>query len=577
MLTGVPDQQADGGSGRVIAGRYLLRDVLGRGGMGIVWRAHDQLLDRQVAAKELHIATEGDEDHRTRMRRALREARAVARVPHPHVVGVHDLVDFEDRLWIVMELVQGPSLAAQLERSGPLTPPHTARLGLQLLDALRAVHLAGTLHRDVKPANVLLRPDGSAVLTDFGIAALDDGELLTSTGQLVGSIEYMAPERAMAQEAGPASDLWSLGATLVTVCGGQSPFRRPAYAATLHAVVYEEPVLPPSLGPLRPVVEALLRKTPGERPGTAEVAAALSAVAEGRTDIAPLPAAGGAPGSAQLSAPPPVPALPPAPTAAPGTGGVAPDAVTAVVQSPGPSPRAGDTRLAPPPTGPSGTALHTAATVHGPAPQAGGPGAGRADGVGRRLAWSLGGPVALVAVVGGGLFLSGVLPFGGDEQGRADDKVVTPAPSASPVASPVTTPEATATSYELVVDAHDGWQPVEDAVVGAGDTVTVTFREGEWTVDRQRMPMTGPGGYDAETDGQLDFAANCKIVPDAPFGTLVTRVADTDDAPALAIGDGKTFKVGGDGLVQLRVNDADVCLDDNNGTITVTVEVTRAP
>lgn len=573
MLTGVPDQQADGGSGRVIAGRYLLRDVLGRGGMGVVWRAHDQLLDRQVAAKELHIATEGDEDHRTRMRRALREARAVARVPHPHVVGVHDLVDFEDRLWIVMELVQGPSLAAQVERSGPLTPPHTARLGLQLLDALKAVHLAGTLHRDVKPANVLLRPDGSAVLTDFGIAALDDGELLTSTGQLVGSIEYMAPERAMAQEAGPASDLWSLGAALVTVCGGKSPFRRPAYAATLHAVVYEEPVLPQSLGPLRPVVEALLRKTPGERPGTDEVAAALSAVAEGRTDIAPLPAAGGAPGSTQLRSP--ALALPPAPTAAPGTGGVAPDAVTAVVQNAGRSSRAGDTRLAPPSTESSRTALHTAATAHGPAHQAGGSGAGQAGGVGRRLAWSLGGPVALVAVVGGGLFLSGVLPFQGDEQNRADDKVVAPAPRASPVASPVTTPEAA--SYELVVDAQGGWQPVENAVVGAGATVTVTFREGEWTVDRQRMPMTGPGGYDAETDAQLDFAANCKVVPDAPFGTLVTRLADTDDAPALAIGDGKTFKAGGDGLVQLRVNDADGCLDDNDGTITVTVEVTRAP
>ncbi|MGW0491330.1 serine/threonine-protein kinase [Streptomyces olivaceus] len=574
MLTGVPDQQADGGSGRVIAGRYELHDVLGRGGMGVVWRAHDQLLDRQVAAKELHIATEGDEDHRTRMRRAVREARAVARVPHPHVVGVHDLVEFEDRLWIVMELVRGPSLAAEVERSGPLTPAHAARLGVQVLAALKAVHRAGTLHRDVKPANVLLRPDGNAVLTDFGIAALDDGELLTSTGQLVGSIEYMAPERAMAQEAGPASDLWSLGATLVTVCGGESPFRRPAYAATLHAVVYEEPVLPQSLGPLRPVVEALLRKTPDERPGSDEVAAALSAVAEGRTDIAALPAAGGGPGSTQLSAPAPVPALPPAPTAA---GGTAPDAVTTIVPGPGPSARAGDTRLAPPPTGPQGTALHAAATVHGPAHQADGPGSGQAGGVGRRLAWSLGGPVALVAVVGGALFLSGVLPFGGDTQDRADDKsVVTPAPQGSPVASPVVeTP--TVASYEKTVDAHEGWQPVENAVVVAGDTVTVSFRAGEWTVDQELMPLTGPGGYDEETDKRLEFAAKCKIVPDASFGALVTRIADTDDAPALAIGEGKTFKAGGEGLVQLRVNDAEGCLDDNMGQVSVVVEVTHAP
>ncbi|WP_139058285.1 serine/threonine-protein kinase, partial [Streptomyces prasinopilosus] len=257
MLSGIPERRADQGPGRLIAGRYLLHDILGRGGMGTVWRAHDQLLDRQVAAKELHIATDGDEDHRVRMRRAVREARAVARVPHPHVIGVHDLVEHEDRLWIVMELVQGPSLADRVARSGPLTPQHTAVLGLQLLDALKAVHDAGTLHRDVKPANVLLRPDGGAVLTDFGIAALDDGEFLTTTGQLVGSIEYMAPERALAQESGPASDLWSLGATLATVCGGRSPFRRTAYPATLHAVVYDEAVLPERLGPLRPVVGAL--------------------------------------------------------------------------------------------------------------------------------------------------------------------------------------------------------------------------------------------------------------------------------------------------------------------------------
>lgn len=191
--------------------------------MGTVWHAHDQLLDRPVAAKELHILTLDDEEHRIRMRRAVREARAVARVPHPHVVGVHDLVESEDRLWIVMELVEGPSLAHQIAHAGPLSPQHTAALGEQMLDALEAVHAAGTLHRDVKPANVLLRRDGSAVLTDFGIAALDDGEFLTTTGEMVGSLEFMAPERMTGSQTGPASDLWSLGATLATVCGGHSP------------------------------------------------------------------------------------------------------------------------------------------------------------------------------------------------------------------------------------------------------------------------------------------------------------------------------------------------------------------
>lgn len=283
--------RAQHGSERLVAGRYLLHEVLGRGGMGTVWRAHDRLLDRPVAAKELHVLSHGDDEQSVRMRRAVREARAVARVPHPHVVGVHDLVEAEDRLWIVMELVKGPSLAHRIAESGPLTPRHTAALGLQVLDALEAVHAAGALHRDVKPANVLLRHDDDAVLTDFGIAALDDGEFLTGTGQLVGSLEYMAPERVTGAQSGPASDLWSLGATLATVCCGRSPFRRQGGPATLHAVAYEEPVLPAALGPLRPVVEALLRKSPEERPSAAVARSALWRVAAGETDAGSLPSA----------------------------------------------------------------------------------------------------------------------------------------------------------------------------------------------------------------------------------------------------------------------------------------------
>ena len=264
--------------------------------MGTVWHAHDQLLDRPVAAKKLHILSDGDEEHRVRVRRAVREARAVARVPHPHVVGVHDLVESEDRLWIVMELVEGSSLAHRITEAGPLTPQQVAAIGLQLIDALDAVHAVGTLpvgtlHRDVKPANVLLRRDGSAVLTDFGIAALDDGEFLTTTGQLVGSVEFMAPERVTGAEAGPASDLWSLGATLATVCGGQPPFRRPGAPATMHAVAYEDPVLSERLGPLRPVVEALLRKSPDERPSAAATRSALRGVVAGEPDAGLLSSA----------------------------------------------------------------------------------------------------------------------------------------------------------------------------------------------------------------------------------------------------------------------------------------------
>ncbi|MFF0162297.1 protein kinase [Streptomyces sp. NPDC005263] len=357
-------------SERLVAGRYLLHDVLGRGGMGTVWRAHDQLLDRAVAAKELHILSHGDDEHRVRMRRAVREARAVARVPHPHVVGVHDLVESEDRLWIVMELIEGPSLAHRVAETGPLTPQHTAALGLHMLDALEAVHAAGTLHRDVKPANVLLRHNDDAVLTDFGIAALDDGEFLTTTGELVGSLEFMAPERITGSEAGPASDLWSLGATLATVCGGQSPFRRSGAPATLHAVAYEEPVLSERLGPLRPVVEALLRKSPAERLSAAGARSALRRVAAGEADAGPLP-------SATVRVFSPSTALADADTVTSGQGRLVP---------------AGQ------------TARHT------PSPRSAGHQSSRSSGP-KRLWWALAGTAVLAAGVGGGLFLTGAPPF----------------------------------------------------------------------------------------------------------------------------------------------------------------------
>ncbi|WP_051741777.1 serine/threonine-protein kinase [Streptomyces xylophagus] len=379
---------AQRGPQRLIAGRYQLHDVLGRGGMGTVWRAHDQLLDRPVAAKELHILTHGDEEHRIRVRRAIREARAVARVPHPHVVGVHDLVEYEDRLWIVMELVQGPSLAQSIAGTGLLTPQHAAALGLQLLDALEAVHAAGTLHRDVKPANVLLRPDGSAVLTDFGIAALDDGEFLTTTGELVGSLEFMAPERVMGWEVGPASDLWSLGATLATVCGGQSPFRRPARPATLHAVAYEAPVLTERLGPLRPVVEALLRKSPDDRLSSASARSALRRVAAAESDAGPLPSA-----------------------------------TVRVFFSPAGSHEA-DTMT-------SGRELftpterHTTSLNSRPRP----PRSSR----GRRLMWALAGTAVLAAGVVGGLFLTGTLPLKAGPKTTTTRQVVQSATGWQPV------------------------------------------------------------------------------------------------------------------------------------------------
>ncbi|MEV2251483.1 serine/threonine-protein kinase [Streptomyces sp. NPDC050147] len=270
---------------RVVAGRYRLLDVIGQGGMGRVWRAADELLDRRVAVKEMRVdgPFEGPatEDARVRRERALREARAIARIDHPGVVRVHDVAEEDGRLWIVMELVDARSLARYVDEEGPLDERAATRVGLALVAALRNVHAAGVVHRDIKPENVLLGPGGPAdrvVLTDFGIAALQGTGRLTRTGLLVGSPEYMAPERVSGAEQGPPSDLWSLGATLCTALRGSSPFARASALNTLVAVLHEAPELPSEASGLRPLLAALLAKEPERRPGLDETEAALRAV-----------------------------------------------------------------------------------------------------------------------------------------------------------------------------------------------------------------------------------------------------------------------------------------------------------
>nr|WP_228040407.1 serine/threonine-protein kinase [Streptomyces chromofuscus] len=263
-----------------MAGRYRLAESIGQGGMGRVWRAADEMLDRPVAVKEMRIDGLDAEDARTRRERALREARATARIDHPHVVRVYDVVDEGERLWIVMELVTGRSLERIMAEDGPLGPGEAARIGLGLVEALREVHARGVLHRDIKPGNVLVEGSGRrVVLTDFGIAAIQDAKALTMVGMLVGSPDYMAPERISGRPQGPPSDVWSLGATLSAALAGQSPFSRGTTLATLHAVLYEEPELPPAAGSLRDVLEALLRKEPEGRPGLEELEGALRGVA----------------------------------------------------------------------------------------------------------------------------------------------------------------------------------------------------------------------------------------------------------------------------------------------------------
>ncbi|MFF9629173.1 serine/threonine-protein kinase [Streptomyces fradiae] len=262
----------------LVDGRFELVSRLGSGGMGTVWRARDVALDREVALKEVRPPDPAVEAASPGLAaqlraRAVREARALARLSNPHVVTIHHIVEPADgsHPWIVMELVEGSSVHERLAR-GPMPVPEVTRLGLEILSALRAAHAAGIHHRDVKPANVLLRPDGAAVLTDFGIAALSEStSRLTSTGDLIGSPEFIAPERVRGEEGNPASDLWSLGMLLYVAAEGHHPFRRATSLATVVAVL-DDPIPPPvRSGALGPVLDRLLVRDPALRPDGAEL------------------------------------------------------------------------------------------------------------------------------------------------------------------------------------------------------------------------------------------------------------------------------------------------------------------
>ncbi|MFJ8210389.1 protein kinase [Streptomyces sp. NPDC096033] len=309
--------------GDVIGGRFELVDRLGSGGMGTVWRAQDLVLHRDVAVKEVRSAAGRDdpESRRVLRERVLREARAQARISHPNVVTIHHIVDEGEHPWLVMELLPGHSLGQRLER-GPLPPSKAARIGREVLAGLRAAHAGGIRHRDVKPANVLMRADGSAVLTDFGIAALQDAASLTLTGEVIGTPEYLAPERIRGADL-PASDLWSLGMMLYVCVEGISPMRRATTLATLAAVLDEPVPTPCRAGPLAAVLAELLVRDPAERPAAERLDRLLAAVAAGtgsalppdptRLDRAPAssgdvsPLSDRAPTAGRLGPPPPAP------------------------------------------------------------------------------------------------------------------------------------------------------------------------------------------------------------------------------------------------------------------------------
>lgn len=300
--------------GRALAGRYRLLDVIGRGGMGTVWRARDELLGREVAVKEVLFPTEmRPSERRNLYERTIREARTAARLNHPSVVTVFDVAEEDERPWIVMELVPARPLDVVVDSDGPLAPRRAAVIGAQVLGALRTAHAAGIVHRDVKPGNVLVGDGDRVVLTDFGIATVEGDASITQSGMVVGSPAYLAPERAKGERAAPASDLWALGATLFMAVEGRGPFDRESSMAALGAVLTEEPPAAPQAGPLAPVIQGLLVRDPRQRMTAGDVATLLDGVAAGVGPWvikAPAPAEAA---TAVFAPPPDAAAAPPSP------------------------------------------------------------------------------------------------------------------------------------------------------------------------------------------------------------------------------------------------------------------------
>ncbi len=275
-------------TGRMVAGRYLLQNTIGRGAMGTVWRARDTVLARDVAVKEVRLrgpvsaGSAMTEETRILYQRTLREARTAARLNHPAVVTIFDVVEADGSPWIVMELVEARSLDQVLTENGPLRHQQAADVGVRVLGALACAHAAGIMHRDVKPSNVLLGPDGRVVLTDFGIATLEGDSGLTQAGMVMGTPGFTAPERIRGDAASPASDLWSLGATLYAAVEGRGPFDdRGNSIAILAAIANEEAPRPRSAGPLCHVIEGLLHRNPQARPDAAAVSRLLAAAGTG--------------------------------------------------------------------------------------------------------------------------------------------------------------------------------------------------------------------------------------------------------------------------------------------------------
>ncbi|TQN30545.1 serine/threonine protein kinase [Haloactinospora alba] len=292
-----PDEtrtSASGGSGghRVLKGRYELLDEVARGGVGIVWRATDLTLDREVAVKELRLPPDMSASERdSLLRRTTHEARVAARLTHPGIVTVLDVVDEDERPWIVMELVEARTLDEIVQSTGTLAYQRAAEIGLQLIDALKAAHNEGIVHRDVKPENVMVSEGGRVVLTDFGLATWTGESALTTSGRIIGSPSYIPPERAKAGPVGAESDLWALGATLYKAIEGYPPYDRKGYLRILRGDELEEPSTARNGGPLAPVLAALLRVQPDDRMSADDATKRMRSVALAPWAREPEPAA----------------------------------------------------------------------------------------------------------------------------------------------------------------------------------------------------------------------------------------------------------------------------------------------
>lgn len=568
------------GTGRVIAGRYRLKDPIGRGAMGTVWRGWDEILDREVAVKELRISDGLPEDERAKAyQRTHREARTAARLSHPGLVTVFDVAEEDGRPWIVMELVHARSLDQVISRDGPLAPARAAEAGRQLLAALAAAHAAGVLHRDVKPSNVLLAAGGRAVLTDFGIATFQGDPRLTQTGMVMGSPGFTAPERIQGHPATPASDLWSLGATLYAALEGRGPFDQAGGAiTTMSAIINTDPPPAPAAVGLGPVIDALLRRNPAERPDAATAARMLGAIgplpgrtmSAGHRDESPqagTPAAAAAPAPAPAVEPSaPAPAVrAPAPAvpgpAAPATAVDLPSQEDHTVPADLPEARRPFTEPPPPASGPDAGSPSPAAPLVPPAPRAGSapagwatppaPGAGPGGwavpspsvapagdpaitgavpplpgtvvtGPSRRRTTARTALVALGVVVVLAAVAAGVLALRAHQQATLANRAA-PAPAAKTqtARTPVTAAAGTASTGPLPAGWH--WYTRTAAAAGTNAGFTLAIPD-SWQVSNRGSGyyFEAPGG---DTFLQVDLTPHTKspMVAEAKYLALLTQ------------------------------------------------------